>query len=276
MNQANEWVDRLNACPWNEIHFEWHEQLESTQDRAQELLDSTIQRGAVVVANAQSKGRGRSGREWISKENSGLFMSLTWRMNGLTQWLPVLPLIVASACVEAMRAIPGVSIPAHVKWPNDLYVQQRKIGGILIDSRTNAAEHRTDLVIGLGITLHAGADSFPREWRDRATAWSIEQAHVPSAARLGSACYTAIRMALERFEQLATGLAEPYGLNNNQKVDAWKTAIKEWIETYMIWNEIELPYRIGEQLIQGKALKLNEHYHLQILTEDQQMIWLRN
>lgn len=200
MNQQDEWNERMKRSPWKNIYFEWHPQLTSTQDRAHELMEYQYPRGSLVVADEQTKGRGRNGRIWVSGKQSGLYMSMTWHWKHRNDWIHALPFVVACSCVEAMRALPEHQLNAHVKWPNDIYVNARKIGGILIDTRINTTEDDMHAVIGIGVTLYSSSDAFPEEWQMRITSWKTEQDHVPTQARLGTAIYTSLRMALERLE----------------------------------------------------------------------------
>jgi BirA family biotin operon repressor/biotin-[acetyl-CoA-carboxylase] ligase len=102
--------------------------------------------GTVLVAEAQTAGRGRLGRRWASPPRAGLTFSVLLRPNGvpaaLLGWLPLLAGVAAAASVGAVAAV-----DATLKWPNDVLVGERKLGGILAE-RAGAA-----VVVGIGINV---------------------------------------------------------------------------------------------------------------------------
>jgi BirA family biotin operon repressor/biotin-[acetyl-CoA-carboxylase] ligase len=102
--------------------------------------------GTVLVAEAQTAGRGRLGRRWASPPRAGLTFSVLLRPAGvpaaLLGWLPLLAGVAAAASVRAVAAV-----DATLKWPNDVLVGERKLGGILAE-RTGAA-----VVVGIGINV---------------------------------------------------------------------------------------------------------------------------
>jgi len=111
--------------------------------------------GTVLVAEAQTEGRGRLGRRWARPPRAGLTFSVLLRPGGvpgaLLGWLPLLAGVAAAASVHAVAAV-----EATLKWPNDVLVGERKLGGILAE-RTGTA-----VVIGIGINVwQTGADLPP-------------------------------------------------------------------------------------------------------------------
>ena len=125
--------------------------------------------GGVVVADEQTAGRGRRGHTWFSPPGAGLYVSVvlapsTARVDPMRA-TALVTLAAGVALAEGMAAATGLA--ADVKWPNDLYVSRRKIGGILAE---RAAEGH--VVLGYGINIAASA--FPPELRDRATSLESE------------------------------------------------------------------------------------------------------
>jgi BirA family transcriptional regulator, biotin operon repressor / biotin---[acetyl-CoA-carboxylase] ligase len=110
--------------------------------------------GTVLVAEAQTAGRGRLGRRWASPPRAGLTFSVLLRPDGvpaaLLGWLPLLAGVAAAASVRAVTAV-----DATLKWPNDVLVGERKLGGILAE-RTGAA-----VVIGIGINVWQARADLP-------------------------------------------------------------------------------------------------------------------
>ncbi|EGU36736.1 biotin--protein ligase [Vibrio ichthyoenteri ATCC 700023] len=118
----------------------------------QYLLDriNSLESGAVCLAEYQSKGRGRRGREWVSPFGINLYLSIYWRLEAGMAGAMGLSLVVGVAIVEALEklGIDGIKL----KWPNDLYYQDKKLAGILVEmsGQAGAAAH---LVIGMGMNL---------------------------------------------------------------------------------------------------------------------------
>lgn len=118
----------------------------------QYLLDRTdnLESGSVCLAEYQAKGRGRRGREWISPFGSNLYLSMYWRLDAGMAAAMGLSLVVGVAIVEALEemGLNGVKL----KWPNDLYYQDRKLAGILVEMSGQAGA-AANLVIGMGMNL---------------------------------------------------------------------------------------------------------------------------
>ncbi|MDA9556715.1 bifunctional biotin--[acetyl-CoA-carboxylase] ligase/biotin operon repressor BirA [Vibrio sp.] len=118
----------------------------------QYLLDQTdtLESGAACIAEYQAKGRGRRGREWVSPFGANLYLSLFWRLEAGIAAAMGLSLVVGVAVVEALEKL-GVQ-EVKLKWPNDLYFQDRKMAGILVEM-SGQAGGAANLVIGMGMNL---------------------------------------------------------------------------------------------------------------------------
>ena len=110
--------------------------------------------GLVVAAERQVGGRGRLDRQWESPSRAGVLMSLLLRPTVASARLPLLPLLTGLAVVEAVRAV--AELPAAVKWPNDVLVDGRKLGGILVERTADAA-----VVVGIGVNVSLRPDELP-------------------------------------------------------------------------------------------------------------------
>ncbi len=128
----------------------------STLDVAHELANSGCTAGTLVIADQQTSGRGRSGAKWASPAASGIWLTLVERPADASG-LDVLSLRVGLSAARSLdRFAPE---PVRLKWPNDLFVEGRKLAGILIEARWR--ESRLDWVaIGVGVNVAAPAD-FP-------------------------------------------------------------------------------------------------------------------
>jgi BirA family biotin operon repressor/biotin-[acetyl-CoA-carboxylase] ligase len=119
--------------------------------------------GLVVIAEEQHAGRGRLGRVWQAPPRSSVLMSMLLRPELPVQSLPLIPLLTGVSVVESVRAV-GELAPG-LKWPNDVLVGGRKLGGILVERLDDA------VVVGIGINVSVRADERPVE---TATSLSIE------------------------------------------------------------------------------------------------------
>lgn len=175
---------------------------DSTNQRARELAASGAPHGALVTADEQTAGRGRQGRTWSAPAGSSVLMSAILREPGPGSAM-LLPLTAAVATCEAIEAVAGVK--CAIKWPNDVWLERRKLAGILVEGRP--AEGWA--VVGIGVNVSTRVDEFPAELRSTAT--SLVAAGVSG---LGSEeVLAALVGALER--RLGTPAAE--------LLDAWRT-----------------------------------------------------
>ena len=137
-----------------------HELIDSTNERARELVEEGAASGTVVTAAEQSAGRGRHGRHWTAPAGKALLFSAILRPLSIRHRL--LPLAVPLAVAEAAEAVGAGE--CGVKWPNDVWIGERKLAGVLIEARPPEWA-----VIGVGLNVAIGPDEFPEELRDTAT-----------------------------------------------------------------------------------------------------------
>jgi BirA family biotin operon repressor/biotin-[acetyl-CoA-carboxylase] ligase len=138
-------------------HFE---STDSTNERARELAIGGAASGTVVTAAEQSAGRGRRGRRWSAPPGSALLYSAILRPLDLRHLL--LPLAAPVAVAEACESVAGVS--CQIKWPNDVWLERRKLAGILIEARPPEWA-----VIGIGVNVSIPEDGYPADLRWPAT-----------------------------------------------------------------------------------------------------------
>jgi BirA family biotin operon repressor/biotin-[acetyl-CoA-carboxylase] ligase len=123
----------------------------STMDVANELASAGAPAGTLVLADAQAAGRGRAGRRWDSRAGDGIWMTLIERVNDVLA-LDVLSLRIG---IRAARALDRfAATPIRLKWPNDLYLEAGKLGGILVESRWRG-ERPEWTAIGVGVNVRS-------------------------------------------------------------------------------------------------------------------------
>ncbi|HEX6589244.1 MAG TPA: biotin--[acetyl-CoA-carboxylase] ligase [Longimicrobiales bacterium] len=156
----------------------------STNDVARALAADGAAHGTVVVADHQSAGRGRHGRAWADRPGASLLLSMVLRpaRDADPAAASALPLLVGLAAARALRA--ATALDVKLEWPNDLVVDDRKVGGILCESALGGG--RLDFVVaGLGINVAAlPADLDPATRARAASVADLLGAGAPSRAPL--------------------------------------------------------------------------------------------
>lgn len=123
----------------------------STNDEARRLAEQGAPEGTVVVADYQSSGRGRDQRRWQAPPGSSLLLSVLWRPTTPPEQLQQLTMVAGLAVADAVEANTG--IPVALKWPNDIIVACKKVGGILteVSLSRRRVEHA---VVGIGLNVN--------------------------------------------------------------------------------------------------------------------------
>lgn len=156
----------------------------STQDVAHKLADEGARSGTLVIADQQTKGRGRSGARWSSPPGSGLWLTLVERPHD-PSGVEVLSIRTG---IRAARALDRFAAePIRLKWPNDLYVGGRKLAGILVEARWR--ESRLEwIAIGIGINISPPADMPDAAGLDSGTRRIDVLAELIPGLRLAASC----------------------------------------------------------------------------------------
>lgn len=147
--------------------LEHHEAIPCTNDRAWEIFAEKGNEadGSVVTADYQTKGRGRQGRTWNAEPGASLLMSVIF-IPPPSFNLRLLPLAVGTSAARALKKYKNVE--AKIKWPNDIVFEGKKLGGVLVESKSHGSE-LLGVVIGMGINVRGAASGLPEEVRDFAT-----------------------------------------------------------------------------------------------------------
>jgi BirA family biotin operon repressor/biotin-[acetyl-CoA-carboxylase] ligase len=152
-----------------EIHV--FQETTSTNDVAGRLARGGAAEGAVVFAEAQSKGRGRLGRAWISPAGKGLWFTVLLRPDIAPGRATQLTVAAATALTRAIAVQTGI-VP-EIKWPNDILIRGRKVAGILTEMNAEL-DHVKDLLLGIGMDVNLKTGDFPASLRKMATSLQIE------------------------------------------------------------------------------------------------------
>lgn len=146
--------------------------VDSTNSFAMELADKGASHGTVVIADSQTKGRGRMGRTWISPPGGNIYMSVILTPPIGSKEATLLTIMAGVACCSALRNTTG--LPVEIRWPNDLMVSHKKLGGILTEIKSGG-DKIVYAVMGIGINVNIKVEDLPPEVGMIATSVRIEK-----------------------------------------------------------------------------------------------------
>jgi len=171
---------RIRGSLWQELIV--HDSVESTNDLAMYLASRKgIPPGTVLIADRQTRGKGRLGRTWESPGGRNIYMSLVLRPELAPRDVTMLTILAAVAAARAVQKTTDGRV--RIKWPNDLVVSDRKLAGILTEVR--ADPDRINLaVIGIGVNVNMLSTDFPEELRSIATSVRLAAGHPVSRNEL--------------------------------------------------------------------------------------------
>ncbi len=198
--------------------MQWHQTVGSTNDLALARAAAGESEGAVVVAECQLAGRGRLGRTWHSPSGSGLYASVLLRPS--PEVAALLTLGAGVAIADGLAAATGLR-PA-LKWPNDIWIGLRKVGGILAEGSLPAAGPGY-VVLGFGLNLTRGA--LPPDVASRATSLEEELGRVVDRGDVLAECLAALA---HRYAEL--------GRNPGGVLEAWREAASPLLGRRVEWD----------------------------------------
>ncbi len=144
-----------------QIMLRVHDTLPSTNATAKELAEAGAPHGTVVLASAQTAGRGRLGRTFCSPDGMGVYMSIVLRPHLPAEQVLSVTTAAAVAVCHALEDLGAEEL--RIKWVNDIYRRDRKVCGILTEAAFDGAGGLTYAVLGIGINVTAPKDGFPAE-----------------------------------------------------------------------------------------------------------------
>jgi BirA family biotin operon repressor/biotin-[acetyl-CoA-carboxylase] ligase len=212
----------------------------STNDLAMQRGRQGAEGGVVIFAEKQSAGRGRFGRAWASAPYRGLWFSLLLRP---AMPIHLWPRLTTWAAVSLALAIENsLGIAAGIKWPNDIYLQGKKVAGILAESGVDSAG-QPFAVVGIGVNVNHDLHDFPPELHDKASS---------------------LRIAIERNVDrpaFAADLLRELDARSGQVASAFPEIIAEASEhSLLLGHWVQLQY--GRTMLEGRAEALDADGHL--------------
>jgi BirA family biotin operon repressor/biotin-[acetyl-CoA-carboxylase] ligase len=219
----------------------WYSDVSSTSDVAATLAGRGAAEGLVVAANAQSAGRGRLGRVWISPPGAGLYVSVVLRPEQ-----NVIPLVTIAAGVAVAEGIQtATGLRAELKWPNDVYAGPRKVAGVLAEAGANAGDGPIirHVVLGFGINVMPAA--YPRDIAARATSLEEELGRGVDRTMLMVECLAALA---RRYADLREGRSAAV-------IESWRIRATARLGRKVQWESTGVPLEgIAEDIDETGAL----------------------
>ncbi|MBN1593028.1 MAG: biotin--[acetyl-CoA-carboxylase] ligase [Candidatus Coatesbacteria bacterium] len=146
------------------LSLKWYDEVTSTNEVAKELMGDEVEEGTVVIAKQQTAGRGRYANEWFSPEG-GLYFTVALRPRITVRHIPLLAIAVALAIADSIEL--SMLSTTQIKWPNDIYVSGKKVGGVLIDTSISGEKINYALA-GIGVNVSRGGEEVSPLVRKRA------------------------------------------------------------------------------------------------------------
>ncbi len=216
----------------------YYREIDSTNNRALELAADGYPEGTVVVAETQTAGRGRRGRTWYSPPRHGLYLSVILRPQLPVREIPRVSLVIGVAVAETLEA--AFQLPARIKWPNDILINNRKIAGVLSEVVTGS-QGIDCIVTGIGLNINNPLQDFPGDLRTAPTSVLAEKETPVSRVRV----LQELLMHLEtRYYQLLEG-------NFNGILDKGKSL------STIIGKEVEYDSQNGPAI--GQAVDIDDN-----------------
>jgi BirA family biotin operon repressor/biotin-[acetyl-CoA-carboxylase] ligase len=210
------------------------------------LAETGAEEGTLVVADEQTKGKGRMGRSWYSPPRLGLWMSLILRPDIPPFKAPGLSICAGLALAQAMKQLMGIE--AKIKWPNDCLIDGKKVGGILLE--LSAELDRINFVIvGIGVNVNHSAKDFPKNLAPNATSIKIELGKEISRLSL-------LISFLEKFENIYLDFKKN-GLSPH----------REMIKSFSSLLGKKVTVKFGKEKIEGTAENIDDNGSLVIKTK---------
>jgi BirA family transcriptional regulator, biotin operon repressor / biotin---[acetyl-CoA-carboxylase] ligase len=208
----------------------------STNDVAEKLARDGVKEGVVVFAEAQTRGRGRLGRRWISPARTGLWFSVLLRPQLRPELVTQLTIASATALIRAIRG--QTELRPEVKWPNDILLGGKKVAGILTELR-GELDTVNYVILGIGVDVNLTTPDFPSELRPVATSLRLERGRPVDRAALAASI----------LRELDEDYARATGGGFEALADEWQS------QCTTIGREVTI--QVGDRKVHGRAESLD-------------------
>jgi len=229
----------------------YYPEIGSTNDEAFRLGAAGAPEGTAVIADSQTKGRGRLQRVWHSPPGSNIYTSILLRPNFPPDQAPRISIVAGVAVAEILsQYCPG---KVQLKWPNDVLLNRKKVCGILLQMKASTSDIDF-VVLGMGINVNIGHNQLPLDIRTIATSLAIETGQEIDRQELIISLYE--------------NIAKWYKELTQRGFDAIK---EKWLNlSPMIGQKIQVMFR--DEGVSGKALGIDEDGSLIILDVNSEIV----
>jgi BirA family biotin operon repressor/biotin-[acetyl-CoA-carboxylase] ligase len=228
-------------------HFFYYPTIGSTNDKAKELAAAGVEEGTLVIADAQTAGRGRAGRRWFSPPGLGMYVSIIFRPGVPVEQGFGVHMAVSLAAAEAAESV-GLQQVVGIKWPNDLVAEEKKLAGVLSEASFQGGLLDW-CVVGIGLNVGHALRDFPPDLRDRATSLQL-------------LCHRRV----DRLDVLVTFLARLGRWYDRYRIHGMGDLAGEWRRRSAILGRVVRVETAGETYV-GRAAALEDDGSLRIRLE---------
>ena len=144
----------------------------SAMDTAKQMLKEGAIEGTTIFVEEQTRGRGRTGREWFCKSGKGLLLTVVLRPAIQPESSYILMVFTAVAIVQTIRDM--FKLPVEIDWPNDIVINKKKLGGIIVETQDHTDQSK-NYIVGIGINVNLKKHELPEEIGQPATSLTIEK-----------------------------------------------------------------------------------------------------
>ncbi len=227
------------------------------------LKENICENGEVVVALHQSSGRGRKGRSFLSNSNKGIYFSFVLNSNIDFEKLSLVTIWVAVAVARSLKSVYNIDV--NIKWVNDVFYNNKKLGGILTESVLLSKQQKVDkLIIGIGLNTEKVADEISE------IATSIQE--ITENSKIQDTQNIQLRNnliseILNNFEEIYLNCTEIDVSGNPNIINEYKNRL------FFLNKEVQV---IGQEVYTAKALDINEKGELVVENSKGELITLNS
>ncbi|MEE8335904.1 MAG: biotin--[acetyl-CoA-carboxylase] ligase [Candidatus Neomarinimicrobiota bacterium] len=232
---------------WIGKKIKYYSELNSTNKKAWELITTAAQAGTVVITDNQTEGRGRGGRLWESSPGKGLTFTIILYPGINAELAGIYPLLTGLALIEALAVF---KVIAKLKWPNDIILGGKKLGGILCESKL-AGLKLNQLIIGIGLNINE--PEFQQGLKAAATSLFMETGLYFDREKVLAEILNRLESNLHEFNK------------NGQEI-----ILKTW-EKHCFHLKEEISFHYGDNIIKGKFMGLGSGGAAKIKTRDREL-----
>ncbi len=243
INMFNSELYKQHLKTSNFDNIKYFDELDSTNSKALELSKSNIANGTVVITDHQTAGRGRQSKKWFSLPGKSLTFSVILFPDCSIDQINRYSIVAGLAVSDSLNEL---NILTQLKWPNDILIDGKKVGGILCESKIQNNYIKT-LVIGIGININEERTDFPSELQLSSTSLFIELGKAQDREQFLASVINNLEVRLNQFTSF-----------NDQ--------IEDWQNRCVHLNKVT-KFNYNNKVIKGRFMELTESGEAKILID---------